>query len=57
MLSRSFLMNDSLESFLLNFGQNKYINLGSYGKIFSHKADFSLSKVVKLKVLCIIKYI
>ena len=30
MLSRSFLMNDFLESFLLIFGKNKYTNLKRY---------------------------
>ena len=37
-------MNDSLESFLLIFGQNKYIAkpMKIYIYIFFHKTDFSL---------------
>ena len=30
MLSKGFLMNDFLESFLMTFGQNKYIKLKRY---------------------------
>ena len=57
MLSGGILMNDFLEPFLMIFGQNKYTNLRRYGTIFFHQTDFSLRKVVKLTVSCIIKYI
>ena len=34
MLSRSVLMNDFLETFLLVFWENKYKNLKRYGRTF-----------------------
>ena len=47
MLSRTFSTNNFLESFLLIFGQNKYINLWRYWTIFFNKTDFSLWKFWK----------
>ena len=41
MLSRSVLINDSLESFLLVFGKNKYTNLRRYWTTFCYKTDYS----------------
>ena len=37
LLSRSVLMNDSLESFLLVFGESKYTNLRSIEQLFVTK--------------------
>ena len=51
MLSRNFLRHDFLESFLVIFGKNKYVNLRRYWKIFCTKTDYSLKKAVKIDVL------
>ena len=46
MLSKSFLMNDFLESFLVMFGKNKYTNLRRHWTIF-----FVTKQILKMTVL------
>ena len=51
MLSRSVLVNDFLESFLLVFGENKYTNLKGYRTTFCYKTDCSPLKIVNITIL------
>ena len=45
MLSSGFLLNGFLESCLLIFGKNKYINLRRYWTIFFHDQSLKISKI------------
>ena len=58
MLSKSFLMNDFLESFLVMFGKNKYTNLRRHWTIFfCHKTDSKNDSFEYNGYKALIKYI